>query len=108
MRPSSTSILTRALELTHKFGWTRGAMAVDTTGEETIFSDPGACKFCTLGFIARAGNDLNGSFMNAEHRDAINRVTVLTQDPGRIAHWNDHHATGIEDVRELFKKALEE
>jgi hypothetical protein len=106
-----TAILTRAHELTEKYGWTKGEYARDAAGNKVSSRSDEACSFCTLGFIGRAAFELGLQTENRkltgyeEWNAAVMRVRNLIPPNVGVIDWNDKFATSLDDVRSVFQRA---
>lgn len=89
-----------------KSRWTKGAFARNSEGESlhsgTCDYGADATCFCALGAINQAAGSCNVADQAGE---ALARVLPNRYD-GSVPTWNDARRRTVEQVREMFKKAI--
>lgn len=105
----SNTVVTKAIELTEKYGWNKHDYAQDKDGNYTDTFGEEACTFCALGFLGRAKHELGEDENYGLNIDAEQLVAQFVPEAfcGNIAAFNDHPSTTKQDIIDLFKKANE-
>ena len=105
----SNTVVTKALELTEKYGWNKHEYAQDKDGNYVNTFSEEACSFCTLGFLGRAQLELNNAGIYGLEFAAEQLVAKCLPKEfcGNIAAFNDHPDTTKQDIIDLFRKANE-
>jgi hypothetical protein len=124
-RVSPADVLTTVLDeiLVTADDWCQGHGALNAAGEPTLLAAGDGVKFCMAGGIRQALNrlglhDMTGSYIERErYWDLVTAVNqaVIDAIPDAcdahsaisIPHFNDTETTTFEDVRLVFKAALE-
>lgn len=78
-------------------GWTQGANARNSSGEEVAFSHKNAVSWCLVGCTPLAYHHLSYEVRKALHKAA---------GTSNLANWNDYPGRKKEDVLNLFDRAL--
>ena len=98
-------VLTKALELTEKYDWTRGTYARDARGEPVDTWDQDACQFCALGFLGRARFELQEKYGEKLSAEKLVEAHVPEGFSNNIASFNDCGNVTKQDIIDLFRKA---
>jgi hypothetical protein len=105
------AVCNRAIYLLQRKGWTQGALARDSSGEETKPCDEAAICFCALGAIDRAACDVTGkrrtkagNGVGIRLRKAIMHDKVEMRKWYSITLWNDSPRRTKQEVIAAFKQ----
>lgn len=98
--------------------WCQGAMALDSLGRYTGYTDPESCSFCLVGAIAKVER-IDVGMMSYESAKKTDTHRALVQeleasmgesmdDAGfdSLVDFNDHEATGYEQVLALLDRTI--
>ena len=99
------SVLSGAIELLKKKGWTQGEYAKNAEGKKVEALQTEACQFCLLGAIMASGgfNSYNAEFS----RFATEMDEITIRLGARCHDWNDAPNRTKEEVIALLEKAKE-
>ena len=99
-------ILTKAIELTGKYDWTRGTYARDAKGNVVSVHSEDACQFCALGFIGRARYELEEDYLGEEFSaEKLVEAHIPEGFSNDIVSFNDCGNVTKQDIIDLFRKA---
>jgi hypothetical protein len=89
-------------------GWTHGAYARDASNETIHFSDLNATCFCTVGAIYRANgpfidNNTTGEYYGLRY---LWKAVKLENEP-ELTHWNDAPGRTLNDILDVYDKAIQ-
>ncbi len=105
------------LEILNKEAWIKHVAARDANGEQVLYSNPKACKFCLQGAMLRGsmnGSDAGQNILHWVH--LLDEAIFLMFKPrmgdayvpcniATIIQFNDHPDTTWEDVERVIKLA---
>ena len=109
----ATAVLRRARQHLQR-GWCQGYLALDGRGRRVAVSSPRAVRFCAVGAIQRAADELLAdpherslAFMEAGRRacDALPEARFGTHHLS-LSAYNDVLAEGQEPILRIFDRAI--
>lgn len=85
--------------------WTKRAAAKDGNGSSLLPNDPGACCWCFIGALEKAGG---GDHLLCWYvRQHICETIRGFDGHGSLVTWNDQKSTTFEDVKRVLREAIE-
>lgn len=107
---AAAAVLERARDIIRTRGWTRNAIARDSTGMPVGPINFSACEWCLIGALQRAAYDLRAEGVDIPPWEvplAFNAVRNATGVllGGELAHWNDAPARTRDDVIDALDRA---
>lgn len=105
MDTGETLILKRTKEYLKK-GWCQHSLAMTKDDKAVTVHDPEAIKWCLIGAIFRASDDIRNEFPETRCHDRapMSIIASLIKEP--VPTWNDAPGRRKEDVLKLIETAI--
>lgn len=101
-------VLVRAQQILKDGAWTKGAIARDAYGLKVSPDAYDATCWCAIGAIDKAALELYGEIPHKELNAIIDSMLLQLPDPfWLIGTFNDAPETTLEDVINLFQRAID-